>query len=58
MKSKVSTVTQLLITAFSMLVVPLTLFFMGRWYFFTNMENTDVYSAVIAILAVSIIGYI
>ena len=52
-KSKASTVTQLLLTAFSMLIIPIALFFVGRWYLFAGLENTDVYSAVIAILAVS-----
>ena len=54
MKSKASTVTQLLVTAFSMLIVPVTLFFVGKWYLFAELENSDVYSAVIAILAVSL----
>ena len=37
-----------------MLVIPVSLFFVGRWYLFAGWENTDVYSAIIAILAVSI----
>lgn len=56
-KSKVSTVTQLLLTAVSMLVIPVSLFFVGRWYLFAGWENTDVYSAIIAILAVSLYAF-
>lgn len=54
-KSKSQTIQQLLITAFSMLVIPVSLFFVGRWYLFAGIDNTDVYSCVLSILSVHVI---
>ena len=51
-KSKSATILQLLLTAASMLIIPITLFFYGRWHLFATWPNTDVYSAALSIVSV------